>query len=91
MISIKRSESFKYLGMVLDRTLSFNEHIEYIKKKVSKTVGMLSRVRHLLTTDAANRLYKTMILPVFDYSDVTRHNSGKSNCDILVGLQSCAG
>ena len=50
---------------------------------------MLTRVRHLLTTEA-NILYKTIIvyvLPVFDYSDVTWHNSGKGNCEILERLQ----
>lgn len=66
-----QSYSFKYLGVVLDQTLSFNEHIDYVKKKVSKFTGMLSRVRPLLTTEAANTLYKMMILPVYDYSDVT--------------------
>lgn len=70
-VAIKRSYSFKYLGVVLDQTLSFNEHIDYVKKKVSKFTGMLSRVRPLLTTEAANTSYKMMILPVFDYSDVT--------------------
>ena len=30
--SIKRIETFKYLGVVLDSTLSFNEHIQCMKK-----------------------------------------------------------
>ena len=47
-VTVKCNDSFKYLGVVLDQFLSFNEHIDYVKKKVSKTSGMLSRVRSLL-------------------------------------------
>ena len=34
--SIKRTENFKYLGVVLDCTLSFNEYIQCMKKKLLK-------------------------------------------------------
>ena len=40
--SIKRTETFKYLGVALDSTLSFNEHIKCMKKKVSKMLGLFS-------------------------------------------------
>ena len=38
--SVKHCDAFKYLGVVLDNSLSFNLHIDYVKKKVSKTLGM---------------------------------------------------
>ena len=36
---------------------------------------------------AAERLYKKMILPIFDYFDVAWHGCGKVNPDALESLQ----
>ena len=47
--SIKHIETFKYLGVTIDETLSFNDHMLNIRTKVSKILGMFSRVRPLLT------------------------------------------
>ena len=43
--SIKHTDTFKYLGVVLDDTLSFNDHVDYVRMKVSKMLGMFSRIR----------------------------------------------
>ena len=56
-------------------------------RRKCQSIDMLSRVRCLLTAKGTNRLYKSMILPVFDYSDMTWHNSGKGNSEILERLQ----
>ena len=55
--SAKHRDAIKYLGVVLDNSLSFNLHNDYVKKKVSKTLGMSSRIRSSLTTEASHRLY----------------------------------
>ena len=85
--SVKHCDSFKYLGVILDPSLSFNLHIDYIKKKVSKTLGMFSRIRSSLTTEASNRLYKSMILPILDYCSTVFHGCGKGNEEELERLQ----
>ena len=35
---IEQVINFKYLGLMLDQTLSFNAHIEYLMKKVTKNL-----------------------------------------------------
>ena len=42
--SVKHSNNFKCLGMVLDSTLTFNLHIDYVKKKIPKTFGIFSGI-----------------------------------------------
>ena len=59
--SIKHTDTFKYLGVVLDDTLSFNDHVDYVRTKVSKILGMFSRIRPSLTLEAANRLYNCLL------------------------------
>ena len=39
-------ESQKYLGVVLDSRLDFKEHLQIIFKKVSKTRGLLRKLRN---------------------------------------------
>ena len=55
---IKHVFDYKYLGVVMDECLSWEEHIKYILKKASKRVGALGRVRRNITTHAANLMYK---------------------------------
>ena len=73
---IKSTNAFKYLGVVLDSTLSFNDHIEHLRKKLSKVLGVFSRAR---PPEAANRVYAAMVLPILDYCDIVWHESGQGN------------
>ncbi len=49
-------ESFKYLGMYLDRNLSFNVHIDKMIDKVLKRLGLLDKVRWLFGLDTPKTL-----------------------------------
>ena len=86
--SVIHCDAFKYIGVVLDNSLlSFNLHIDYVKKKVSKTLGTFSRIRSSLTTEASDRLYKLMILPNLEYCYAVFHGCGKGNEEELECLQ----
>ena len=41
-------ENLKYLGVLLDPYLSWNDHIDYIGRKISATLGMLRKVRKVI-------------------------------------------
>jgi len=41
---IQRVESIKYLGVVIDDTLRFADHCNYILKKVGKKISFLNRI-----------------------------------------------
>ena len=85
--SVEHTDTFKYLGVVLDDTLSFNDHLDYVRMKVSKILGMFSRIRPSFTLEAANRPYKAMVLSVLDYCDVVWHECGQGNSDKIERLQ----
>ena len=85
--SVKHCDAFKYLGIVFDNSLSFSLHIDYVKKKVSKILGMFSRIRSSLTTEALNQLYKSMILPNLEYCCAVFHGWSKRNEEQLERLQ----
>ena len=44
-IKIKRVASVKFLGLIIDDQLKWLEHIQYIKNKVSKSIGILCKLQ----------------------------------------------
>ena len=55
--------------------------------KLSKILGIFSRIKPSLTLEAANRLYKAMVLLVLDYCDAVWHECGQGNSDKIGRLQ----
>ena len=58
-----------------------------VRMTVSEILGIFSRIRPSLTLEAANRLYKAMVLPVLDYCDAVWHECGQGNSDKIERLQ----
>ena len=52
---IKSTEELELLGVVIDRDLSFTEHISASGKKASMRVGVLMRMRKLIPVEAKLR------------------------------------
>ena len=82
-----RVYKFKYLGVVIDSCLSWNDHIDYISAKISSQLGMLRKARKIIPREACVTLYDAMILPLFDYCSAVWDKCGKTNCDFLEKLQ----
>ena len=61
-----RDYNFKYLGVLLDHTLSWKDHVEYISFKISFRLGILRRAHKVLPKFTCLMLYNTIVLPLFD-------------------------
>ena len=44
---IERLKQFNFLGIILQYTLKWQKHIDYISKKVSKAIGVMYRLKHI--------------------------------------------
>ena len=64
---IERVTQFNYLGLILQANLSWNKHISHISLKVSKTIGILNRLKSIYPRKVLLTLYNTLILPHFNY------------------------
>ena len=62
-----RDYNFKYLGVLLDHTLSWRDHVEYIAFKISFRLGILRRAHKVLPKFTRLMLYSTIVLPLFHY------------------------
>ena len=66
---IKRVTKVKYLGLVVDENLSWDEHFEYISKKISRNIRIIKHMRTILPYEALITLYMTLVEPHFRYCD----------------------
>ena len=59
---IENSSSTILLGIYLDSTLTWNEHVEKTRKKICKRRGLLKRSKRFLTSHARVNKCSTMLL-----------------------------
>lgn len=85
---------YKYFGVLVDITLTFQPHVKYIKGLVTSRLYLLSKISHLdlwiSHLDHVLLLYKTSILPTFDigqlfydccnYSELSKLDSIQNGC-----------
>ncbi len=89
--SISRADSIKYLGMKLDPCLTFKEHVNlYVKGKTLGKIKLLGKVCLYIRPSTALMLYKSLILPIFDYGDIIYNCISQSDSKTLQVLQNMA-
>lgn len=81
---------YKYLGVILDSSLTFEAHLKSLIKKFSYKVYVLNQMRPHLTTSAACLVYKSMMLPDLDYGDIFYEGCSKKYLNKLQRLQNRA-
>ena len=59
----------KYLGILIDSNLTWKYHISYITSKISKTIGVIARLRHFvpIATSTLLTLYRSLLSPYLLY------------------------
>ena len=67
---VNKASSQKHLGIILDESLSFEEHLKTISVKTNKTLYLLRKLQNLLPRAALITLYKSFIRPYLDYGDI---------------------
>ena len=60
-VSLERKECVKYLGIFIDQNLTWKHHIDYLAFKISRYVGLLSKLRHHVPTHTLIIIYRSLI------------------------------
>ena len=75
--------TYKYLGVNLDQTLNFKYHLESLISNISFKLYMFSKIRRYLNEKCAIIVYKSMLMPFFDYCDTVYMYSGQKELQKL--------
>ena len=57
----------KFLGVLIDKTLSWRGHIDKVRTQIKKTIGIIGRARGFMNGPQLLLLYNTMVLPYLLY------------------------
>ena len=71
---VHNTNTYKYLGVLLDQTSALREHTEKMYKKAASRLYLLRRIRPQLTTEVAQTIFKTMLIPLFTYCSIISSN-----------------
>jgi hypothetical protein len=86
-IEIGYVDDFKFLGININRNLSWQNHINYIANKLSRTNGVLCRLKNTLPTKILQMLYSALFQPYLNYGITTWGFADKSTVNRIVKLQ----
>ena len=65
--TIDRVNSTKFLGLIIDDNLKWHEHIQHVKHKIARSVGILYKRRHYLNKETFLNMYYTFVFPYLIY------------------------
>ena len=65
---VSQTEFQNHLGVILDNKPNFNEHLEGVLDKISKTIGLIRKFQPILLRFSL--FTKTFLRPHLDYEDI---------------------
>ena len=66
-VNLERKDCIKYLGVLIDENLSWKNHINSVTTKISKTVGLIAKLRHFVPCRILINIYQSLIAPYLTY------------------------
>ena len=86
-ICLERKDYVKYLGVLIDSNLTWKHHISHTASKISKSVGIICRLRHLAPFSTLPYIYRSLIYPYLSYGLVAWGQAAKSHMEKILILQ----
>ena len=67
-VALECKEFIKYLGILIDSHLTWKHHIDHIAIKISRTIGLISKLRHFVPKHTLINIYRSLVVPYLIYS-----------------------
>ena len=80
-------ETTKYLGLLLDSKLTWENHIQELNKKMVKYTGIFSKVRHYLPITCCKTVYNAFMFSRLSYGSEIYFNTTKKYINPLIVTQ----
>ena len=82
-VVIRSADNMKILGITIDSTLSFNNHISNIVKRCGQQINALSRLSNVLSKDCKVQILNAYVMGNFTYCCTVYHACGYMNARSL--------
>jgi len=67
---LEQVENFCFLGLTINEKLSWKPHIQLISNKISRTIGVLNKMKRFLPGNILKIIYSSLILPRIYYCNL---------------------
>ena len=84
---LEHSFTVKYLGLIIDCSLSWHDHIEYICSKISKSINIIAKLKPYVTRQSLISIYYALVYPYLTYGCVLWGNNYEASVSQLARLQ----
>lgn len=81
--SLNREKSVRYLGIIIDEDLSWNDHLKSISSKILQGIGVLKKLKYLLPFKSLLPIYHSLIQSHLQYGIVTWGSPDTKNIKII--------
>ena len=82
--SESNTKCFKFVGVYLDETLSWDYHINHVNSKLASANYALNQVKNILPKNILKTIYAAMVKPHLEYSIVTWGLSKNKGIDKII-------
>ena len=86
-VSLEMKSYVKYLGIWIDKNLSWKIHIDNVATKLSKTVDFIAKLRHFFPQHNLLDIYHALILPYLSYGLIVWGQASKTHLTKILSLQ----
>ena len=86
-LPLNPKDHVKFLGITIDKHLSWGHHVNNVSSSIAKGIGILYRLKHFLPERSLLMLYNALILPYLNYCNITWGNCSKTKLDHIFLLQ----
>ena len=81
----------KFFGVIIDHKLNWSDHILCIKNKISKSIGIINKIRNRLDRNTLRNLYFTFIYPYLIYCIEIWGNTNDTHLNPIVKIKKVYG
>ena len=85
-----KKNDIKYLGIILDNKRNWKPHIAKLPIHISKSCGILSKLRHYTTQPVLKAVYNALIHPYLNYAVLNWDRASKTTIQPLENLKNKA-
>ena len=87
IVELAESEAEKDLGVLIDKGLTFKNHINQTSAKANRILGIIRRSFDFLTPAVFIQLYKSLVRPILEYGHTAWQPRHKTLCGELEDVQ----
>ena len=85
--ALERVNYIKFLGVILDKNINWNRHIELVESQISKNIGILYRVSLYLNKESLKSIYFSFINSNIRYCNIAWASTSKTKLTRIFNKQ----